>query len=227
MLLSGLANGSVDLVIGTHRLLSNDVAVKDLGLLIVDEEQRFGVSHKERIKQLRTEVDVLTLTVTPIPRTLHMSLTGVRDLSMIDTPPEERLPIKTFVGDFDDTLVRQAILRELDRNGQVFFVHNRVPGHSEQIAAKIAKIVPEVRIAVAHGQMPERELSVVMLAFAEGEYDVLVCTSIIESGLDIPNANTIIINRADMFGLAQLYQLRGRVGLIGGARLRLSAGGQV
>ena len=209
--LSGLANGSVDLVIGTHRLLSNDVAVKDLGLLIVDEEQRFGVAHKERIKQLRTEVDVLTLTATPIPRTLHMSLTGVRDLSTIDTPPEERLPIKTFVGDFDETLVRQAILRELDRNGQVFFVHNRVQG-IEQIAAKLGKIVPEVRIAIAHGQMPERELSAVMLAFAEGEYDVLVCTSIIESGLDIPNANTIIINRADMFGLAQLYQLRGRVG---------------
>ena len=209
--LSGLANGSVDLVIGTHRLLSNDVAVKDLGLLIVDEEQRFGVAHKERIKQLRTEVDVLTLTATPIPRTLHMSLTGVRDLSTIDTPPEERLPIKTFVGDFDDTLVRQAILREIDRNGQVFFVHNRVQG-IEQIAAKLGKTVPEVRIAIAHGQMPERELSAVMLAFAEGDYDVLVCTSIIESGLDIPNANTIIINRADMFGLAQLYQLRGRVG---------------
>jgi transcription-repair coupling factor (superfamily II helicase) len=209
--LSGLANGSVDLVIGTHRLLSNDVTVKDLGLLIVDEEQRFGVAHKERIKQLRTEVDVLTLTATPIPRTLHMSLTGVRDLSTIDTPPEERLPIKTFVGDFDETLVRQAILREIDRNGQVFFVHNRVQG-IEQIAAKIGKIVPEVRIAIGHGQMPERELSAVMLAFAEGEYDVLVCTSIIESGLDIPNANTIIINRADMFGLAQLYQLRGRVG---------------
>ena len=209
--LSGLANGSVDMVIGTHRLLSNDVAFKDLGLLIVDEEQRFGVAHKERIKQLRTEVDVLTLTATPIPRTLHMSLTGVRDLSTIDTPPEERLPIKTFVGDFDETLVRQAILREIDRNGQVFFVHNRVQG-IEQIAAKLAKIVPEVRIAIAHGQMPERELSAVMLAFAEGDYDVLVCTSIIESGLDIPNANTIIINRADMFGLAQLYQLRGRVG---------------
>jgi transcription-repair coupling factor (superfamily II helicase) len=209
--LSGLANGSVDLVIGTHRLLSNDVAVKDLGLLIVDEEQRFGVAHKERIKQLRTEVDVLTLTATPIPRTLHMSLTGVRDLSTIDTPPEERLPIKTFVGDFDETLVRQAILREIDRNGQVFFVHNRVQG-IELIAAKLGKTVPEVRIAIAHGQMPERELSAVMLAFAEGDYDVLVCTSIIESGLDIPNANTIIINRADMFGLAQLYQLRGRVG---------------
>ncbi len=209
--LSGLANGSIDLVIGTHRLLSNDVAFRDLGLLIVDEEQRFGVSHKEKIKQLRTEVDVLTLTATPIPRTLHMSLTGVRDLSTIDTPPEERLPIKTFVGDFDEGLVRQAILRELDRNGQVYFVHNRVQG-IEQIAARVHKIVPEVRIAIAHGQMPEKELSAVMLAFAEGEYDVLVCTTIIESGLDIPNANTIIINRADTFGLAQLYQLRGRVG---------------
>ena len=209
--LAGLLKGSIDLVIGTHRLLSEDVALKDLGLLIVDEEQRFGVGHKERIKQLRTEVDVLTMTATPIPRTLHMSLTGVRDLSTIDTPPEERLPIKTFVGDFDETLVRQAILRELDRNGQIYFVHNRVQG-IEQIAARISKIVPEARIAIGHGQMPERELSAVMLAFAEGEYDVLVCTSIIESGLDIPNANTIIINRADMFGLAQLYQLRGRVG---------------
>jgi len=209
--LAGLATGSVDLVIGTHRLLSNDVAIKDLGLLIVDEEQRFGVSHKEKIKQLRTEVDVLTLTATPIPRTLHMSLTGVRDLSTIDTPPEERLPIKTFVGDFDEVLVRQAILRELDRNGQVYFVHNRVQG-IEQMAARVRKIVPEARIAIAHGQMPERELSAVMLAFAEGDYDVLVCTTIIESGLDIPNANTIIINRADAFGLAQLYQLRGRVG---------------
>ncbi|OQA45006.1 MAG: Transcription-repair-coupling factor [Chloroflexi bacterium ADurb.Bin325] len=209
--IDGLAAGSVDMVIGTHRLLSQDVAFKDLGLLIVDEEQRFGVAHKERIKQMRTEVDVLTLTATPIPRTLHMSLTGVRDLSTIDTPPEERLPVRTFVGDFDDALVRQAILREMDRNGQVYFVHNRVQG-IEQMAARVGKIVPEARIAIAHGQMPEKELSAVMLAFAEGEYDVLVCTSIIESGLDIPNANTIIINRADMFGLAQLYQLRGRVG---------------
>ena len=210
-IISGLATGKVDLVIGTHRLLSKDVAFKDLGLLIVDEEQRFGVAHKERLKQMRTEVDVLTLTATPIPRTLHMSLTGVRDLSTIETPPEDRLPIKTFVGEFDETLIRQAILRELDRNGQVYFVHNRVQG-IEQIAARVRRIVPEARLAVAHGQMPERELSDVMLAFTEGAYDILVCTSIIESGLDIPNANTIIINRADQFGLAQLYQLRGRVG---------------
>jgi transcription-repair coupling factor (superfamily II helicase) len=208
---AGLANGSMDLVVGTHRLLSNDVSFKDLGLLIVDEEQRFGVTHKERIKQMRTEVDVLTLTATPIPRTLHMSLTGVRDLSTIETPPEDRLPIKSFVGDFDDNLIRQAVLREMDRNGQVYFVHNRVQG-IEQMAARVGKIVPEARIAIGHGQMRERDLSSVMLAFAEGEYDILVCTSIIESGLDIPNANTIIINRADQFGLAQLYQLRGRVG---------------
>jgi len=208
---AGLTGGTVDLVVGTHRLLSNDVSFKDLGLLIVDEEQRFGVTHKERIKQMRTEVDVLTLTATPIPRTLHMSLTGVRDLSTIDTPPEDRLPIKTFVGDFDENLIRQAILREMDRNGQVYFVHNRVQG-IEQMTSRLGKIVPEARIAIAHGQMHERDLSSVMLGFAEGEYDVLVCTSIIESGLDIPNANTILINRADQFGLGQLYQLRGRVG---------------
>jgi transcription-repair coupling factor (superfamily II helicase) len=207
----GMGSGTIDLVIGTHRLFSNDVSFKDLGLLIVDEEQRFGVAHKERIKQMRTEVDVLTLTATPIPRTLHMSLTGVRDLSSIETPPEDRLPIKTFVGEFDDNLIRQAVLRETDRNGQVYFVHNRVQG-IEQMTARLGKIVPEARMAIAHGQMHERDLSSVMLAFAEGEYDVLVCTSIIESGLDIPNANTIIINRADQFGLAQLYQLRGRVG---------------
>jgi transcription-repair coupling factor (superfamily II helicase) len=207
----GLAQGGVDIVIGTHRLLSDDVAFKDLGLLIIDEEQRFGVAHKERLKQMRQQVDVLTLTATPIPRTLHMSLTGVRDMSTIDTPPEERLPVRTHVGDYDETLIRQAILRELDRGGQVFFVHNRVMG-IYQMAQRLRKLVPEATIAVGHGQMAERELERVMLEFAAGEVDVLVCTSIIESGLDIPNANTLIVNRADRFGLAQLYQLKGRVG---------------
>ena len=209
--IDGLLTGSVDLVVGTHRLLSQDVTFKDLGLLIIDEEQRFGVTHKERLKQMRTEVDVLTLTATPIPRTLHMSLTGVRDLSTIDTPPEERLPIKTTLAEYDEQLIRQAILRELDRGGQVYFVHNRVLG-IEQLAQRVQHIVPEARIGIGHGQMPERQLEQVMLDFANGERDVLVCTTIIESGLDIPNVNTIIINRADHFGLAQLYQLRGRVG---------------
>ena len=209
--LKGLLDGSVDVVIGTHRLLSKDVTFKDLGLLVVDEEQRFGVTHKERIKQLRSHVDVLTLTATPIPRTLHMSMTGVRDLSTIETPPEERLPIQTTIAEYDETLIRQAILREIDRGGQVFFVHNRVRGIT-QIAKRLERIVPEATFGVGHGQMPERELEKVMLAFAEGEFNVLVCTTIIESGLDIPNANTIVINRADKFGLAQLYQLRGRVG---------------
>ncbi|MCB9154771.1 MAG: transcription-repair coupling factor [Caldilineae bacterium] len=209
--LKGLQEGSVDIVIGTHRLLSKDVTFKELGLLVVDEEQRFGVTHKERIKQLRQQVDVLTLTATPIPRTLHMSMTGVRDLSTIETPPEERLPIQTTIAEYDETLIRQSILREIDRGGQVFFVHNRVRGIT-QIARRLERIVPEATFGIGHGQMPERELEKVMLAFAEGEFNVLVCTTIIESGLDIPNANTIIINRADKFGLAQLYQLRGRVG---------------
>jgi transcription-repair coupling factor (superfamily II helicase) len=207
----GLAQGGVDIVIGTHRLLSNDVTFKDLGLLIIDEEQRFGVAHKERLKQMRQEVDVLTLTATPIPRTLHMSLTGVRDMSTIDTPPEERLPVRTHVGEYDETLIRQAILREVDRNGQVYFVHNRVMG-IYQMAQRLRKLVPEVKISVAHGQMAERELEQAMLEFAAGHVDVLACTSIIESGLDIPNANTLVVNRADQFGLAQLYQLKGRVG---------------
>jgi transcription-repair coupling factor (superfamily II helicase) len=210
-ILSGMRNGTVDIVIGTHRLLQKDVELKNLGLLIIDEEQRFGVSHKERLKKMRTELDVLTLTATPIPRTLHMSLTGVRDMSTIDTPPEERLAVKTTVAEFDETLIRTAILRELDRGGQVYFVHNRVMG-IEQMAQRVTRIVPEAAIAVAHGQMPERQLERVMVDFMSGKSDVLVCTSIIESGLDIPNANTIIINRADRFGLAQLYQLRGRVG---------------
>jgi transcription-repair coupling factor (superfamily II helicase) len=207
----GLQQGGVDIVIGTHRLLSEDVTFKDLGLLIIDEEQRFGVTHKERLKELRQEVDVLTLTATPIPRTLHMSLAGVRDMSTIDTPPEERLPVRTHVGEYDETLIRQAILRELDRGGQVFFVHNRVMT-IYTVAQQLRRLVPEARIAVGHGQMAERELEKVMLEFAAGNVDVLVCTSIIESGLDIPNANTLIVHHAERFGLAQLYQLKGRVG---------------
>ena len=210
-ILNHLREGNVDIIIGTHRLLQRDVMFKDLGLLIIDEEQRFGVTHKEQLKKMRTEVDVLTLTATPIPRTMYMSLVGVRDISTIDTPPEERMPVATYVGEYDDHLVRQAILRELDRNGQVFFVHNRVIG-IEQIFERLAKIVPEARVGTGHGQMDEHELERVMVAFVKGELDVLLCTSIIESGLDIPNANTLIVDRADRFGLAQLYQLRGRVG---------------
>ncbi len=210
-ILGRLHTGNVDILIGTHRLLQHDVMFKDLGLLIIDEEQRFGVTHKEQLKKMRTEVDVLTLTATPIPRTLYMSLVGVRDISTIDTPPEERLPVATYVGEYDDHLVRQAILRELDRGGQVFFVHNRVLG-IEQIADRLAKIVPEARVGTGHGQMDEHELEKVMIDFVKGDVDVLLCTSIIESGLDIPNANTLIVDRSDRFGLAQLYQLRGRVG---------------
>ncbi|MBM4431134.1 MAG: transcription-repair coupling factor, partial [Chloroflexi bacterium] len=206
-----LAQGQVDVVIGTHRLLQKDVGFKDLGLLVVDEEQRFGVRHKEWLKQMRQQVDVLTMTATPIPRTLSMALSGVRDMSTIDTPPEERLPVRTQVVKFDEALIRRAILRELNRNGQVYFVHNRVQG-IRQIAQRLQRIVPEASIVIGHGQMPEEKLSKVMLDFSSGKYDVLVCTSIIESGLDIPNVNTILINRADQFGLAQLYQLRGRVG---------------
>lgn len=207
----GLATGRVDVVIGTHKLLGKDVAFKNLGLLIIDEEQRFGVTHKERLKELRTNVDSLTLSATPIPRTLHMAMTGVRSMSVIQTPPEERLPINTTITQDNDTLIRTTIIREMDRGGQVFFVHNRVMG-IEQTANRIRKLVPEARVIVGHGQMSERKLEKVMVEFADGEYDVLVSTTIIESGLDIPNVNTIIINRADRFGLAQLYQLRGRVG---------------
>ena len=210
-ILVGLARGTVDICIGTHRLLQKDVVFKDLGLLIIDEEQRFGVSHKEHLKRMRREVDVLTLSATPIPRTLHMSLVGVRDMSVMETPPEERLPIKTYVTEYDDRLVREAILRELERNGQVFFVHNRVQSIA-YVAAKLRALVPEARLAIAHGQMAEGELEKVMADFAQGKIDILVCTTIIESGLDVPNANTLIVNQADKFGLTQLYQLRGRVG---------------
>jgi transcription-repair coupling factor (superfamily II helicase) len=213
-ILEKLAANQIDIVIGTHRLLSKDVQFSDLGLLIVDEEQRFGVTHKEHFKQLRTQVDVLTLTATPIPRTLYLSLTGVRDISTIQTAPEERLPIVTHVGTRDDDLVRRAILQEIARGGQVFFVHNRVQTIYRE-AGRLADLVPEARIAVGHGQMPESELAAVMSEFATGSHDVLVCTSIIEAGLDIPTANTLIVDRADRFGLSQLYQLRGRVGRSG------------
>ncbi len=206
-----IASGEVDVLIGTHRILSEDITFHDLGLVIIDEEQRFGVKHKEHFKKLRTQVDVLTLTATPIPRTLYMSMAGIRDISMIQTPPEERLPVMTQVGVFDEQLVRQAVLRELERGGQVFYVHNRVQT-IETARERLEQIVPEARTVVAHGQMPPRHLENVMAAFAHGEYDVLVSTSIIESGIDIPNANTLIIDRADWFGMAQLYQLRGRVG---------------
>lgn len=206
-----LATGEIDVIIGTHRLLSRDVVFKDLGLLVVDEEQRFGVRHKERIKQLRTNVDVITLTATPIPRTLHMALAGIRDLSVIDTPPEERVPIKTYVLPYDEHLIREAVLRELDRGGQVYFVHNRVQS-IYYVADRLRRLVPEAEIAVGHGQLEEHQLERVMLDFFTGKDDVLVCTTIIESGLDVPNANTIIIDDATSFGLAQLYQLRGRVG---------------
>ncbi len=206
-----LSEGSIDIIIGTHRLIQQDVTFKDLGLVIIDEEQRFGVTHKEFFKKLRTEVDVLTMTATPIPRTLYMALTGVRDISQINTPPAERLPVVTHIGPYSQRLVRQAILREMDRGGQVFFVHNRVQT-IRAMEKHLHNLVPEARVAVAHGQMPEDELSKVMTRFTQAEVDVLLCTSIIELGLDIPNANTLIVDRGDTFGLAQLYQLRGRVG---------------
>ncbi|HEX8960595.1 MAG TPA: transcription-repair coupling factor [Geobacteraceae bacterium] len=210
-ILAAVNRGEVDIIIGTHRLLQKDVTFKDLGLLIVDEEQRFGVTHKERLKQFRAVVDIMTLTATPIPRTLYMSIMGIRDLSIIDTPPVDRLAIKTFVARFSDELIREAVLREIRRGGQVFFVHNRVQSIGA-MAEHLGRIVPEARIAVGHGQMEEKELERVMLGFMHGETNLLLCTTIIESGLDIPSANTLIVNRADTFGLAQLYQLRGRVG---------------
>jgi len=205
------AEKQVDILIGTHRLLSADVKFKDLGLVVIDEEQRFGVTHKEHLKKLRSEVDVLTLTATPIPRTLYMALSGVRDISNINSPPEERLPIITHVGPYDQKLVREAIVRELDRGGQVFFVHNRI-NSIPAVYNHLSTLVPEARIGIGHGRLPEEQLAEVMQQFTAGQIDVLLCTSIIESGLDIPNANTLIVDRADTFGLAQLYQLRGRVG---------------
>ena len=208
---NGLRAGAIDIVIGTHRLLSDDVRFKDLGLLIIDEEQRFGVRQKERLKRLQVGVDVLILTATPIPRTLHMALGGLLDMSLVNTPPEGRRPVRTYLSLYDPDLVRFAIRRELERGGQVFYVFNRVQG-IEHVAEKVKQLVPEAKVAIAHGQMPEEELERVMLEFAEGKWDVLVCTTIIENGLDVPNANTLIVEHCERFGLAQLYQLRGRVG---------------
>jgi transcription-repair coupling factor (superfamily II helicase) len=207
----GLAEGGVDIVIGTHRLLQGDIHFKDLGLVVIDEEQRFGVLHKEKFKRLRRLVEVLTLTATPIPRTLYLALTGARDMSQIETPPQDRLPVKTFVLQYDERTVTDAIRRELARGGQVYYLHNRVQS-IEAVAQRVLHLVPDARIAIGHGQMHEDDLEDVMRQFVDGDIDVLVCTTIVESGLDIPNANTIIIDRADRFGLSDLYQLRGRVG---------------
>jgi transcription-repair coupling factor (superfamily II helicase) len=209
--LQAVRAGRVDIVVGTHRLLQADVEFKRLGLLIIDEEHRFGVRHKEKIKNLRALVDVMAMTATPIPRTLQMSLMGIRDLSVIETPPIDRLAVRTYVTHYDDDIIRDAIQRELGRGGQAFFVHNKVE-NIDLMARHLRTLVPDTVIAVAHGQMHERDLEKVMYQFMAREVNVLVCSAIIESGLDIPNANTILINRADHFGLAQLYQLRGRVG---------------
>ncbi len=206
-----METGEVDIVVGTHRLVQKDIRFKDLGLLIIDEEQRFGVDAKEMLKRLRLEVDVLTMSATPIPRTLHLSLLGIRDISNLTTPPRDRQAIETRICRFDGELIRKAIVRELNRNGQVFFVHNRVY-NIRLIADRLATIVPEASFGIAHGQMPEGQLEEAMLEFVTGKTDVLVCTTIVESGLDIPNANTIFIHQADKYGLADLHQLRGRVG---------------
>ncbi len=206
-----VADGSCDIVIGTHRLLSKDISFKDLGLVIIDEEQRFGVKHKEHLKKLRLLVDVLTLSATPIPRTLYQSLVGTRDMSTIQTPPKDRKPIQTVVTEFNEDVIRRAIEQELHRKGQVFFIHNRVQG-IEKMAQRIAQLAPQAKIGVGHGQMPAKALESVMKKFIHGQLDVLVSTTIVESGIDIPNANTLIVNRADAFGLSELYQLRGRVG---------------
>jgi transcription-repair coupling factor (superfamily II helicase) len=209
--LDDLKNGKVEIIVGTHRLLSKDVQFRDLGLLVVDEEQRFGVAHKERIKQMRKRVDVLTMTATPIPRTLNMSLAGIRDMSIIETPPKDRLSIQTNVVKFDQEVIRRAILTEMERGGQVYFVHNRVESIFS-LGNLITRLVPEARVVVGHGQMDEETLERAMVDFVAHKFDVLLATTIIENGLDIPNANTIVINRADRYGLSQLYQLRGRVG---------------
>ena len=209
--IKSLAEGNVDIVVGTHKLLSKDVKFRNLGMLVVDEEQRFGVAHKERIKAIKKNVDVLTLTATPIPRTLHMSLSGIRDMSLIDDPPEGRMPIKTYVKEYDDELIREVILRELDRGGQVYYLHNRIESITH-VAEHLRRLVSQATAEIAHGQMHEDDLEDAMVRFANKEFNILVCTTIVESGLDIPNVNTIIVDNADKLGLAQLYQLRGRVG---------------
>jgi transcription-repair coupling factor (superfamily II helicase) len=209
--LKRFSEGRVDILIGTHRVLSRDVRAKDLGLLIVDEEQRFGVKQKELLRQLKLRVDVISMSATPIPRTLQMSLAGLREISVIETPPEGRRPVKTYVGEYEEELVKRAILRERERDGQAFFLHNRIES-IDQTAERLRALCPGVRFAVAHGQMSEGELETVMMDYLRGEHDVLVCTSIIESGIDIPQANTLIVEHADAFGLSQLYQIRGRVG---------------
>ena len=203
--------GEVDVVIGTHRILSKDVEFKDLGLLIIDEEHRFGVKDKEKIKQYKASIDVLTMTATPIPRTLHMSIVGVRDMSVIYEPPQNRRPVQTYVLEYDEEIIKEAITKELERKGQVFYLYNKVEG-IESKAIQIENLVPEARVAYAHGKMTGNELEEIMMNFIKGEVDVLVCTTILESGIDIPNANTIIVENADRLGLAQLYQIRGRVG---------------
>ena len=210
-ILARTAAGKIDILIGTHRILARDVQFKDLGLLIVDEEQRFGVQHKEIIKHMKTQMDVLTLSATPIPRTLHMSMIGIRDMSVLETPPEDRVPVQTHVVEYSDALVRDAILREIARGGQVYFLYNRVRS-IERFYQRLRALVPEARIGVAHGQMREHGLEDVMMDFYAGSFDVLLCTTIIESGLDVPTANTLIVFDAERFGLSQLYQLRGRVG---------------
>ena len=217
----GLRDGSVDIVIGTHRLISKDVAFKDLGLVVIDEEQRFGVLHKEKFKQQFKLVDLLTLSATPIPRTLYLSLMGARDMSTLETPPLNRIPVETMICGYDERIIRDAIAREMQRQGQVYFLHNRVQS-IERIAERIRMLCPRARVEIGHGQMDEDDLETVMQRFVAGKTDVLVSTTIIESGLDIPNANTIIIDRADRFGLADLYQLRGRVGRAAAQGVRLS-----
>ena len=209
--LAGLADGTVDIVIGTHKLLQNNIIFARLGLLVIDEEHRFGVRHKEKFKALRSEIDILTLTATPIPRTLSFAFSNLRELSIISTPPSRRLTVKTFIREWDNSLLKEALLRETKRGGQVFFLHNEVKT-IEKMVKKIERLLPDISLKIAHGQMPEKHLEQVMLDFYHHRFNVLLCTTIIETGIDIPNANTIIVNRADKFGLAQLYQLRGRVG---------------